>query len=143
MANSVRNKNFARLIQKELSEIFQRDKRGYLDNAFITNAEVRMSPGPRCSKGVREHDCLRKTNRHFSRSSTSNKKEIRRALGGKKSATRHGLFRSWLSLLMRLRKMHSAWTSSLKASTFRLPRRNLQKRRSERIALHSTTLLPL
>jgi len=43
MAGSTRQQKFGRLIQKELSEIFQRDKRGILDNAFITISDVDMS----------------------------------------------------------------------------------------------------
>jgi ribosome-binding factor A len=43
MAGSTRQQKFGRLIQKELSEIFQRDKRGILDNAFITISDVSMS----------------------------------------------------------------------------------------------------
>lgn len=44
MAGSTRQQKFGRLIQKELSDIFQRDKRGILDNAFITISDVSMSP---------------------------------------------------------------------------------------------------
>ena len=44
MAESTRQQKYSKLVQKELSEIFLRDKRGILDNAFITIADVRMSP---------------------------------------------------------------------------------------------------
>lgn len=44
MAESTRQQKYAKLIQKELSDIFLRDKRGILDNAFISIADVRMSP---------------------------------------------------------------------------------------------------
>ena len=44
MAGSTRQQKYSKLIQKELSEIFLRDKRGILDNAFVTIADVRMSP---------------------------------------------------------------------------------------------------
>ena len=44
MAGSTRQQKFGRLIQKELSEIFQRDKRGILANTFITISDVNMSP---------------------------------------------------------------------------------------------------
>ena len=44
MAESTRQQKYSRLIQKELSDIFLRDKRGILDNAFISIADVRMSP---------------------------------------------------------------------------------------------------
>lgn len=43
MAGSTRQQKFGRLIQKELSEIFQRDKRGILDNTFVTISDVDMS----------------------------------------------------------------------------------------------------
>ena len=43
MAGSTRQQKFGKLIQKELSDIFQRDKRGILDNAFISIADVAMS----------------------------------------------------------------------------------------------------
>jgi ribosome-binding factor A len=44
MAGSTRQQKFGRLIQKELSDIFQRDKRGILANTFITVSDVAMSP---------------------------------------------------------------------------------------------------
>ena len=44
MAGSTRQHKFGRLIQKELSDIFQRDKRGILENTFITISDVEMSP---------------------------------------------------------------------------------------------------
>jgi len=43
MTGSTRQQKYARLIQKEVSDIFQRDKRGILENAFITIADVRVS----------------------------------------------------------------------------------------------------
>lgn len=44
MAGSTRQQKFSRLIQKELSEIFQRDRRGILNGTFITIADVKVSP---------------------------------------------------------------------------------------------------
>lgn len=44
MSGTVRQQKFARLIQKELSYIFQSDKKGFLERELITIAEVRMSP---------------------------------------------------------------------------------------------------
>src|SRR3954462_11066154 len=44
MAGSTRQQKFGRLVQKELSDIFQRDKRGLLEGTFITIADVKMSP---------------------------------------------------------------------------------------------------
>jgi len=44
MSGTVRQQKFAKLIQKELSDIFHRDRRGILENEFITITDVRMSP---------------------------------------------------------------------------------------------------
>jgi ribosome-binding factor A len=44
MAISTRQQKYGRLIQKELSDIFQRDKKSMLGNAFISIVDVRMSP---------------------------------------------------------------------------------------------------
>ena len=44
MTGTTRQMKFSRLIQKEISDIFQRDKRGILDNAFVTVADVKVSP---------------------------------------------------------------------------------------------------
>jgi len=80
MSGTVRQQKFGKLIQKELSDIFQRDKRGVLDNAFITIAEVRMSPDLSVAKvyismmlAKNKESILDKINIH--------KKEIRKALG--------------------------------------------------------------
>lgn len=43
MAGTTRQHKFSRLVQKELSDIFQRDKRGILDNAFISISDVTVS----------------------------------------------------------------------------------------------------
>ncbi len=44
MSSTVRQQKVARMIQKELSGIFQRDKKGIVGNSFVSIAEVRMSP---------------------------------------------------------------------------------------------------
>jgi len=82
MANSVRQQKFARLIQKELSEIFQRDKHGYLDNAFITIAEVKVSPDLGVAK-IYVSMMLAKDKQGTLAKLELHKKEIRRALGEK------------------------------------------------------------
>jgi ribosome-binding factor A len=82
MANSVRQQKFARLIQKELSEIFQRDKHGYLDNAFITIAEVKVSPDLGVAK-IYVSMMLAKDKQAILTKLDTHKKEIRRALGEK------------------------------------------------------------
>jgi len=80
MSGSTRQQKYGRLIQKELSEIFQRDKRGILDNAFITIADVKVNADLSVAKVyismllAKEKDkVLDNINRH--------KSELRGALG--------------------------------------------------------------
>jgi ribosome-binding factor A len=82
MAGTTRQQKFSRLIQKELSDVFQRDKRGILENAFVTIADVRVSPDLGVAKIYismmlvkNKEDVLQKINKR--------KKEIRKALGDK------------------------------------------------------------
>ena len=82
MSGTTRQQKYAKLIQKELSEIFQRDKRGILDNAFVTIADVKMNPDLSVAKVyismllAREKDkTLEKINKR--------KSELRKALGDK------------------------------------------------------------
>lgn len=82
MSGTTRQQKYAKLIQKELSDIFQRDKRGILDNAFVTIADVRMNPDLSVAKVyismllAKEKDkVLERINRR--------KSEIRKALGNK------------------------------------------------------------
>jgi ribosome-binding factor A len=44
MAATTRQQKVAKLIQKEMSDIFLRDRRGVLDNSFVSIIEVRVSP---------------------------------------------------------------------------------------------------
>ena len=44
MSESIRQQKFGKLILKELSEIFQQDKKGLLGNIFISVSDVRVSP---------------------------------------------------------------------------------------------------
>lgn len=44
MSGTVRQQKYSRLILKELSAIFLKEKTNILDNAFITVADVKMSP---------------------------------------------------------------------------------------------------
>lgn len=80
MAGSTRQQKFAKLIQKELSDIFQRDKRGILDNAFITIADVRVSPDLGFAK-IYLSMMLAKDKQQILEKITQRKKEIRKALG--------------------------------------------------------------
>ena len=82
MSGSTRQQKYGRLIQKELSDIFQRDKRGILDNAFITIADVKVNADLSVAKvyismllAKEKEKVLDNINRH--------KSELRRALGDK------------------------------------------------------------
>ena len=80
MAGSTRQQKFGRLIQKELSDIFQRDKRGILDNAFISISEVDMSPDLSVAK-VYISMMLAKDKTLTLEKLNRGKSEIRKALG--------------------------------------------------------------
>jgi ribosome-binding factor A len=82
MAGTTRQQKFSRLIQKELSDIFQRDKKGILDNAFITIAEVKVSPDLSVAK-VFISMLLAKSKVKTLENINLRKKEIRKALGDK------------------------------------------------------------
>ena len=80
MAGTTRQQKFSRLIQKELSDIFQKDKRGIVGSEFITIADVRVSPDLSVAKiyvsmmlAKDKAKTLEKLNQH--------KPEIRKALG--------------------------------------------------------------
>jgi len=82
MSGTTRQQKYAKLIQKELSDIFQRDKRGILDNAFVSIADVRINPDLSVAKvfismllAKDKEKVLEKINKH--------KSEIRKALGDK------------------------------------------------------------
>lgn len=78
--STTRQLKYSKLIQKELSDIFQRDKRGILDNAFITLADVRMSPDLGVAK-VYISMLLAKDKQKILDNINRHKSEIRRALG--------------------------------------------------------------
>jgi ribosome-binding factor A len=82
MAASTRQQKYAKLIQKELSEIFLRDKRGILENTFITIADVRMSPDLGIAK-VYISMLLAKEKEKILDNINSHKGEIRKALGNR------------------------------------------------------------
>lgn len=82
MAGTTRQQKFAKLIQKELSDIFQRDKRGILENAFVTIVEVRMSPDLGIAK-VYISMMLVKDKQAMLEKIRARKNEIRKALGNK------------------------------------------------------------
>ncbi len=82
MSGSIRQQKFGKLILRELSEIFQQDKKGILGNIFISIAEVRMSPDLGVAKvyvsmmlAGDKQAALARLNDH--------KREIRHALGNR------------------------------------------------------------
>lgn len=80
MAGSTRQQKFGRLIQKELSDIFQRDKRGILDNTLISISDVSMSPDLGVAK-VYISMMLAKDKAQTLEKLNRGKGEIRKALG--------------------------------------------------------------
>lgn len=82
MAGSTRQLKFGRLIQKEISDIFQRDRRGILDNAFITVADVKVSPDLGVAK-IYISMMLAKDKQAVLEKLNNRKGEIRKALGDK------------------------------------------------------------
>ena len=82
MAASTRQHKFSRLIQKELSDIFQKDKKGFLDNTFITVADVRVSADLSVAK-VYISMMLAKDKQSTLDRINSHKKEIRKELGNR------------------------------------------------------------
>lgn len=82
MPATTRQQKFARLIQKEISEIFQQDKRGYLGNAFVTIADVQVSPDLSIAR-IYVSMMLQDDKAGVLRRIESHKKEIRRDLGNR------------------------------------------------------------
>jgi ribosome-binding factor A len=80
MAGSTRQQKYAKLILKEISDIFQRDKRGILGNAFVTIAEVRVSPDLSMAR-IYVSMMLAKNKKETLEKINAHKKEIRKALG--------------------------------------------------------------
>ncbi|MCW5911318.1 MAG: 30S ribosome-binding factor RbfA [Cyclobacteriaceae bacterium] len=80
MSGTVRQQKYNKLIQKELSDIFLKDKRGILGNAFITVAEVRISPDLSVAK-VYLGMTLTKDKKAVLNNIELHKSEIRKALG--------------------------------------------------------------
>jgi ribosome-binding factor A len=80
MSGTVRQQKFSKLIQKELSAIFHRDRRGILENAFITIVDVQISPDLSVAK-VYLSMMLAKDKQALLDRINLHKKEIRKALG--------------------------------------------------------------
>jgi len=82
MGESTRQQKYAKLMQKELSDIFLRDQRGILENAFVTIADVKMSPDLSVAK-VFISMLLAKEKERVLENINSRKSEIRKALGNR------------------------------------------------------------
>lgn len=80
MTGSTRQLKFGRLIQKEISDIFQRDKKGILDQVFVTIADVRVSPDLSVAK-IYISMMLQRDKQAVLERLNLHKKEIRRELG--------------------------------------------------------------
>ncbi|CAN5150264.1 30S ribosome-binding factor RbfA [soil metagenome] len=80
MSGTVRQQKFSKLIQKELSDIFQRDQRGLLGNEFVTIMEVHISPDLSVAR-VYISMALVKDKPAMIEKLELHKKEIRKALG--------------------------------------------------------------
>lgn len=80
MSGTVRQQKFSRLIQKELSDIFQRDQRGLLGSAFVTLMDVKVSPDLSVAR-VYISMTLIKDKAALLERLELHKKEIRKALG--------------------------------------------------------------
>lgn len=82
MSSSIRQQKFGRLIQKELSDIFLRDKKGIIENTLISIVEVKMSPDLGVAK-VFISMTLVKDRQAVLMQLNSHKGEIRKALGAR------------------------------------------------------------
>ena len=82
MTGSTRQQKVGKLIQKEMSEIFLRDRRGLLDNAFLSIAEVRVSPDLGVAK-IYLSMMLAKDKKGLLEKINDHKKEFRKLLGDK------------------------------------------------------------
>jgi ribosome-binding factor A len=82
MAGSTRQSKFSRLIQKELSDIFQKDKKNILGNSFITIADVKVSPDLATAR-IFVSMMLVKDKQGTLGKINAHKREIRKALGDK------------------------------------------------------------
>lgn len=80
MTSTTRQLKVARLVHKEMSDIFQRDKKGFLNGAFVTIADVRISADLGVAK-IYVSMMLARDKKAILDSLNRHKKEIRKALG--------------------------------------------------------------
>lgn len=82
MSGTTRQQKYAKLLLKELSEIFQRDKKGILDNTFVTIADVRVSTDLSIAK-IYISMMLAKDKKKTLENIVARKSEIRKELGNR------------------------------------------------------------
>ncbi len=82
MTESTRQLKYAKLIQKDMSDIFQRDKMGIFSGNFITIADVKVSPDLSIAT-IYLSMLLVKDKKALLDKITDHKNEIRRDLGNK------------------------------------------------------------
>ncbi len=82
MSGTIRQQKYSKLILKELSDIFLKEKHNILENAFITIAEVKMSPDLSIAR-VYISMTLAKDKKSILENLNLKKGEIRKALGNK------------------------------------------------------------
>ena len=82
MSGTIRQQKYSKLILKELSEIFLKGKTNILDNAFVTVADVKMSPDLSVAR-VYISMMLAKDKEAILAKINLKKSEIRKALGNK------------------------------------------------------------
>lgn len=82
MTGSTRQQKVGKLIQKEMSDIFLRDRRGLLDNAFLSIVEVRVSPDLGVAK-IYLSMTLTKDKQALLSKINDHKREFRKLLGDK------------------------------------------------------------
>jgi ribosome-binding factor A len=80
MSDSKRQQKFARLLQKELSDVFQRDIKHLLKDTFVTITNVRMSPDLSVAK-VDLSFMLAQNQQQILETINEHKSEVRGALG--------------------------------------------------------------
>jgi ribosome-binding factor A len=80
MTESTRQLKVAKLIQKELGDLFQRDGSSYYGNAFVTLTKVKMSPDLGLAK-VYLSFMLVENKKQLLETLSSHTKEIRKSLG--------------------------------------------------------------
>lgn len=80
--DSKRQQKFSKLIQKELSEIFQRDAKGLFGGAFITVTDVKISPDLGLARAYLSF-MMAKDKKELLENIRNNKSKIRNFLGTK------------------------------------------------------------